>query len=120
MKRYLPPFFALVLAAPLWAEEPPAGDMGEGLGLIEQGTQLLLRGLMAEMAPALDQMQKGLDEALTEIEPALRDLAAMLGDIRNYEAPVQLPNGDILIRRKPGAPRPEAIPTPGPGGEIEL
>lgn len=37
----------------------------------------------------------------------------MVGDIRNYEAPVKLPNGDILIRRRPE-------PLPETETEIEL
>ncbi|WP_415183417.1 hypothetical protein [Phaeovulum sp.] len=120
MKRFLPPLFALILAAPLMADEPPPGEVDQGMGLIEQGTQLLLRGLISEMGPALQEMQKGLEGAMAEMEPALRHLAAMLGDIRNYEAPVKLPNGDILIRRKPDSPRPDMEIIPGPRGEIEL
>lgn len=131
MNRFALALSILCLAAPLQAQDaaPPAdqGDVDQGLSLIERGTQLLLRGLMAEMEPALRDMQKGLDEAMTDIEPALRDLATLLGDIRNYEAPVRLPNGDILIRRKadapfpePGRPGPDSMPEPGPGGEIEL
>jgi len=46
-------------------------------------------------------------------------LIALIDDIRNYDAPVMLPNGDILIRRI--APLvPKMGPQPGPTGEIEL
>jgi hypothetical protein len=44
----------------------------------------------------------------------------MIGDFQNYEAPVKLPNGDILIRRKPDAPVTPLAPRPGPNGEIDL
>jgi hypothetical protein len=47
----------------------------------------------------------------------------MIDDIKNYDAPVMLPNGDILIRRNaPLSPKmdPQADPKSGPTGEIEL
>jgi hypothetical protein len=96
--------------APLQAQEAsPNADVEEGMGLLEQGAQLLMRGMMAEMEPALKEMA----DAFTAAEPMLRDLIAIMGDAANYHAPVILPNGDILIRRRlPGADV--------PGGEIEL
>ncbi|MES2667092.1 MAG: AAA+ family ATPase [Pseudomonadota bacterium] len=104
--------------SPALAQDAPADD---GFSLMEEGAKLLFRGLMNEMEPALD----GMGKAVTELEPALRDLLAMVDDIRNYQAPEMLDNGDILIRRKtpldrPLGPRitPDAIP--GPNGEIEL
>lgn len=79
-----------------------------------EATRLLLRGLMAELEPGL----KELGGQLQALEPVLRDLAAKIGDIRNYQAPEQLPNGDIILRRKvpllPPALRPPAA------GEVEL
>lgn len=102
-------------------EAPPPE---EGLNLMEEGAKLLFRGLMSEMEPALDEMGRALEDiepALRQMGPVLRDLVAMMGDIENYEAPMRMPNGDILIRRKPGAPpvpAPDATP-PAPG-EIEL
>ena len=122
---------ALILAAaPALAQEatpapaPEAED--RGFSLMEEGAKLLFRGLMTEMKPALDEMGKALDEmgpALEglgeEIGPKFRQLIAMIDDFKNYDAPVMLPNGDILIRRNaPLLPRDE--PTPGPNGEIDL
>lgn len=102
----------LVLAAPAPAQESqqadPPSDLSEGFDLLGEGARLLFRGLMAEMEPALDAM----GEKLKAMEPMLRSLAEMVGDIRNYEAPEKLPNGDIIIRRKPD---PAAA-----DGEIEL
>ncbi len=103
---------------------PPA-DEG-GFSLIEEGAKLVLRGLMTEMQPALDEMEKALGEigpALEgfgeEVGPRLRQLIAIIDDFKNYDAPVMLPNGDILIRRK--APMVPVLPgQPGPNGEIEL
>jgi hypothetical protein len=96
--------------APLYAQEaPPETGIEDGLSLMEQGAEILLREMMSEMEPALDEMA-GL---LAEAEPMLRDLVAMMEDVANYEAPIILPNGDILIRRK-------MDPIPAPSPEVEL
>lgn len=104
----------LALAAPAAAQqaEPadPPSDLNQGLDLLGEGARLLFRGLMAEMEPALQEM----GEQLKAMEPMLRSLAEMIGDIRNYETPEKLPNGDIIIRRKPDLP-----PSPSEG-EVEL
>ncbi len=125
--RLKPLILCLTLGvAPVAAEETPPES---GTSLIEEGARLLLRGLMSEAEPMLDEMS----DALREIEPALREmgprlkmLVEMMGDVANYEAPERMPNGDILIRRKPDAPPVPKLPPlpPGnlldPGGEIEL
>ncbi|TJZ94008.1 AAA+ family ATPase [Paracoccus gahaiensis] len=61
--------------------------------------------------------------ALRRMGPALRDLATQVDDIRNYQAPERLPNGDILIRRREDAPPPPPLgetlrpdPEAGPDG----
>ncbi len=110
---------ALFPAAP--RAEPPPPD--EGFSLMEEGARLLFRGLMAEMEPTINDMQRALDDigpALDQIGPQLRQLVEMVGDFQNYEAPVRLPNGDILIRRKPAVPAAPLTPAPGPNGEIDL
>ncbi len=122
---------ALVLslaAMPVLAQDvvPTPGAEDDGFSLMEEGAKLVLRGLMTEMEPALDEMGKALDEmgpALesfgAEVGPKLRELVGMIDDFKNYDAPVMLPNGDILIRRNaPLGPKPEFAP--GPNGEIEL
>lgn len=115
-------------AAPAFAQDAPATPKAEddGFSLMEEGMKLVMRGMMSEMAPALDEMEKALKEAGPmldglgeEIGPKLRQLVALIDDIKNYDAPVMLPNGDILIRRN--APLvPPVQPQPGPNGEIEL
>ncbi len=98
----------------------------DGFSLMEEGAKLVLRGLMTEMEPALDEMEKALTEIGPAIEgfgeevgPKLRQLVGMIDDFKNYDAPVMLPNGDILIRRNaPLVPKPEFAP--GPNGEIDL
>jgi hypothetical protein len=121
MTQMLRPLPRLVLCAalafaplPVVAQtEQPAEE--DGMGLIEEGLRLLFKGLRDDMEPALDDMAK----AMEDLKPMLSDLAAMIGDIHNYQAPEQLPNGDIILRRKPGAP-PFEPPKPLAEGEIEL
>ncbi len=106
---------AVVLAAPVArAEELAPRD--DGFDLMEEGAKLLFEGIMREMAPALDDMAQTLREA----EPVLRSILALVDDLGNYQGPERLPNGDILIRRKPGAPPPPPLPLPSAPGEIEL
>jgi hypothetical protein len=104
-----------VTPAPVSAQDTQS-DTKEGLSLMERGMKLLFEGLLSEMEPALGEMA----EAMKQLEPMARDLAEMIGDVRNYEAPEQLPNGDIIIRRKPGAPPPKLLPKPEPEGQIEI
>ena len=117
-----------LLTNPAFAEDAPAAPPAEddGFSLMEEGMKLVMRGMMTEMQPALDEMGKALDEMephLKELGPKLQRLIALIDDIKNYDAPVMLPNGDILIRRNaPLMPKsgPQADPVPGPNGEIEL
>lgn len=110
----------LGLTAPAGAQEvqpTPEAPEQDGGGMMEQGFGLLLRGLLKEVEPALNEMER----AMKEVEPLARQLSALLGDARHYEPPERLPNGDILIRRKPGAPPPPGLETePEPPPDIEL
>ncbi|MDG1377214.1 MAG: hypothetical protein P8P56_09390 [Yoonia sp.] len=93
---------------PLAAQEAEVPeDMSEGFSLMEEGAKLLLRGLMSEMEPAIDDLKSMTDEMATLGEtmgPALIALMAQIDDIRHYETPEVLPNGDIIIRRNSDAP----------------
>lgn len=96
MFRALPVVLVTALsAAPATAQEQ--GDLSEGFSLLQEGTRLMLRGLLNEM------------------EPALRDLGAAIDDLSAYHAPEILPNGDIILRRK--VPLEPELP---PSGEIDL
>jgi hypothetical protein len=111
---------SLSLSLPALAQDSPPTGGDDGFSLMEEGAKLIMRGMMAEMEPALDEMEKALGDMqpmLEEIGPQLAELMELIGDFRNYDSPVVLPNGDILIRRK--AP---LVPElhPGPNGEIEL
>lgn len=109
MKRITAFTIAACLALP--ATVAHAEEKGEAQSLMEQGATLLLRGLMAEMEPALKDLQGLADE----MGPALLDLQDKIGDFTNYHAPEVLPNGDIIIRRK----TPLEI-APLKEGEVEL
>jgi len=101
--------FATFLALPAMAQDRPTAPetpQTEEPGLIGEGLRLLFEGLLKEMEPALDEMGR----AMKDLEPMARDLAALLGDVRNYDPPERLPNGDIIIRRKPDAPPPPPAP----------
>lgn len=127
MKQILIPAIALTLAlSPVAADEAPSGDMDEGFNLMEEGARLLLRGLISEMDPAIEEL-RGLAEEMgpqmqlfaEEMGPAFAELMATMDDLRNYEAPEILPNGDIIIRRREAAP--EFVPQIDEGiGGVEL
>ncbi|MCU0910882.1 MAG: AAA+ family ATPase [Rhodobacteraceae bacterium] len=138
--RRLALVLALLLAAPVAADEPLPGappeaapdtrgdpgagsDAEQGFSLIEEGAKLLFRGLIDEMEPAMKEMAESFGTFAREAEPMLRELARLMGNVGEYHAPEVLPNGDILIRkRQPGEPPGPGAPGPqfGPGGETEL
>ena len=96
-----------LIAAPLAAQESEE----EGSSLMERGAELFWKGLREEMAPSLQELEglmakigPSLQGFLTEMGPALAEIADKVEDWSRYEAPEILPNGDIIIRRKPDAP----------------
>ncbi len=81
---------------------------------MERGAELFLEGLRQEMEPAIgdlralaDQFGPALQSFMQEMGPALADLAAQVQDWSTYEAPEMLPNGDIIIRKKPPQEQPD-------------
>ncbi|WP_434288085.1 AAA+ family ATPase [Celeribacter sp. SCSIO 80788] len=95
----------MLVAGPLAAEDAGPSEGSEGWTMLREGSRLLLQQLFEEMGPALE------------------DLEGFVDDLGAYEAPEILPNGDILIRRKPerGVPEPDAPEeTPDDEGMIEL
>lgn len=112
MKQFIAVVFVVGLwAAPVAAEEAPETQMDEGFSLLEEGARMFMRGLMTEMEPTIE----GLRDSFEELGPAFGEFAQSVGpafaalleqvdDLRNYEAPEILPNGDIIMRRKPDAP----------------
>lgn len=135
MKQTVSQMTALGFAACL-AASPAAGEekAGDGFSLMEQGAKLLMEGIMQEMEPAIEDLRRfgeevepGLRRFIAEMGPALGELMQKIDDFTVYEPPELLPNGDIIIRRKPpldpetGKPvKPDTSDAPGPGGEIDL
>jgi hypothetical protein len=112
MKQFLALTVAAgLLCAPAMAEDAPESEMGEGFDLLEEGARMLMRGLMSEMEPTLealrdnvDQMGPAFGEFVQSVGPAFGALLEQVDDLRHYEAPEILPNGDIIMRRNPDAP----------------
>ncbi|OAN77733.1 hypothetical protein A8B82_12565 [Sulfitobacter sp. EhC04] len=116
---------ALLICLPLSAQAQEEED--RGLSLMERGAQMFMEGIMKEMAPAID----GLEGLADQMGPALRSFAKemgpKLGEILNevedwsvYEAPEILPNGDIIIRRKPEPPLEKPVVPTEPAPQIDL
>lgn len=102
MKRFCLSVAIVCLSAlPMQAEE---SNMDEGLSLLEQGARLFMKGLAEEMEPALRDLS-------TAVEPAIAELLGLIDDINAYELPERLPNGDIIIRRKPDHALPDTDET---------
>lgn len=106
------------------AQDGPDPQTEEGFDLMEEGARMLMRGLMNEMEPTIDALRDSFQEmgpAFAEfaqsVGPAFAELLDQIDDLSNYDAPELLPNGDIIMRRRPDAPvwEPEFD-----GSEIEL
>lgn len=109
-----------VPAAPALAQEDETAP-----SMMEQGLQLFMEGLRQEMAPAVEDL-RGFAERMgpsmrsffQEMGPALAEMMDEVQDWARYYPPEMLPNGDILIRRRPDPePAPEEEPAPEPGAE---
>ncbi len=100
-----------LLSAPATAQEAP-----EEPGFLERGLGAIMGQLWGGEDPdATSPLAQDLAGALRQMGPVLQDLAAQVDDIRNYQAPERLPNGDILIRRRDDAPAPPPLgETPRP------
>jgi hypothetical protein len=117
MKQTLRIATAIVcLSAPAIAQD------NEEPGLMQRGAEMFMEGLRQEMSPALDNFQDLAEQAgpsmmnfITEMGPAFADLMDEVQDWSRYSAPEILPNGDIIIRRKPDEPD-----EPAADGEVEI
>ncbi|WP_375691042.1 hypothetical protein [Pseudooceanicola sp. LIPI14-2-Ac024] len=109
--RHLPLILCLALAAPVPAVAQDATENTEeeeGTTLMQRGAQMFMRGMIAEMEPALRRLQERAEEIepalrsfVDEMGPALLDLLDRVQDFRGYYPPEMLPNGDIIMRRRP-------------------
>lgn len=130
MKHFALSLALCLSAAPVFAQDE------DGFSLMDQGARLFLRGLMSELEPTLDELEgmaqeikPGLQALADEMGPALAQIIARIDDLRYYDAPVILDNGDILIRRRAEAPpyaptgpeaEPEAEDAPASNPAIDL
>ena len=94
MKRFLlSALCAIALSAPAHAETSDTKKLfptEEDLQQLGQMAQLWMRQLADQMHPMAERLKD------------------MVDDLDRYEAPEFLPNGDIIIRRKPDAPKPSS------------
>ncbi len=101
MKPVLPLILSAALALPAAAQEAEEPGIRDGLGMLSEGSRLILEGLMDEMRPFVED----------QMIPLLQDLSGRIDDMSAYHAPEILPNGDILIRRRVDpAPEEESDP----------
>ncbi|MDK3018098.1 hypothetical protein [Pseudodonghicola flavimaris] len=124
--------FSLLLAAGLLTAPAAFADEeteDTGPSKMEQGLQLFMDGLRQEMAPTVDSLRDWAERAgpsmrsfMEEMGPALAEMMDEVRDWTRYYPPEMLPNGDILIRRRPDpvpdqpegeAPADEALPEGG-------
>lgn len=113
MKQLAPALLVLVLAGPAMAEDDD-NQFRDGLSLFGEGARMILEGLRDEMEPMLEEMRPFFEE---EMLPFLQSLSGLIDDLAAYEMPERLPNGDIIIRRRPDA---TPLPEIGENGEVEL
>ncbi|MEX2520891.1 MAG: AAA+ family ATPase [Paracoccaceae bacterium] len=97
MKCIAPALALLLTATPLSAEEKsgPLLPNDESLRALGDYAQEMMRGLAEHAAPMVEQLR------------------TLIDDLGAYQGPERLPNGDIIIRRKPDAkplpPSPEEL-----------
>lgn len=109
------------------AQPTAAQEQEDGRSLMEQGAELFFDGLREELDPALRELR----DLAQEYGPAMRDFAVEMGpklegimdevkDWSAYQAPEILPNGDIIIRRKPDHPLQEPETPTEPAPQVDL
>lgn len=85
-------------------EEPPRH-------FLDRYLENRMRELAEELQRELQEnIQPELERLMGEMMPRLQELMELVGGLQYYEMPEILPNGDILIRRKPDAPPFEGLP----------
>lgn len=102
----LPAF--LLLAAPAAQAQDGRGQEDRSGPILPNDEDLRALGDFAE---------RMMREFRDQVAPLADRLGALIDDIDAYEAPERLPNGDIIIRRKSGAPLPEPAPEDAPPPE---
>lgn len=93
-------------------DRPDRMDQDDPADLIGRGIGILLDNFMREVQPDLNRLGEDMSGALSNLGPVLGDLTALIDDLRNYQAPERLKNGDIIIRRRADAPPPPPLRLP--------
>lgn len=102
----------LLCAGPALAQTPytpPAADPSDGGSWLDRGLESLMGNLFERAQPSLDRLGQDLGGLAQQLGPVLGELGDLMDDVRNYQAPERLENGDILIRRRADAPPPPPI-----------
>lgn len=74
-----------------------------------------------ELAPLAENFRDLFEGFTQDMAPLMKQLAEKMSDLNAYEAPEVLPNGDIIIRRKPEPEKaPDDEPHANPDGSIDL
>ncbi len=105
MRALLPAALTLALIAPMSASAQSTPELR-----LPEKLDRILRDTMEALEPAID-----------DAFDAMREFQ-VIDDPRHYEMPEVLPNGDIIIRRRPGAPSmtpEEDVPEKAPDAEPE-
>lgn len=88
---------------------PPGTPPPSGEDPIQRGIEGIMQDLLTRAQPHLEGLAGELQGAWSDYGPAFGQLTGLMDDIANYQTPERLPNGDILIRRKPDAPPPPPL-----------
>lgn len=115
-------FSALILAAALTAPILVAAQIMDGRpapirtrarirnrGDLFERVQTSCRTCWKEAEPHLDKLGRDLGDTVNSLRPVLGDIGTLMDDVKNYQAPERLENGDILIRRRADAPPPPPV-----------
>ena len=90
--------------APEAESEPESGG-----DLFERGLDRFMQNMLKEAEPHLERLGRDLGDTVNSLRPVLGDIGALMDDVKNYQAPERLENGDILIRRRADAPPPPPV-----------
>ncbi len=121
MRRFAALILAAALTAPIlvaaqqWTppradqNSDPAPDSESGGDLFERGLESFMQNMLKEAEPHLDRLGRDLGDTVNSLRPVLGDIGTLMDDVKNYQAPERLENGDILIRRRADAPPPPPV-----------
>lgn len=107
---WTPPSAAPDEAAP--NAEPESGaenDSATDSDPFAGGLENFMQNMLNEAAPHLDRLGRDLGDTVNSLRPVLGDIGKLMDDVKNYQAPERLENGDILIRRRADAPPPPPV-----------